>query len=82
MEPIACQTKKLKSLGVSFQFMTRSMAEEHHPLVVATLQCEPELRSIDAGRVHYIQIERCDPDTPFIVFFRPAKPGESHLEAF
>lgn len=81
LEPTACLTKKLKALGVSFQFMTRKMAEEHHPLVLATLQCEPELKQIDAGRIHRIQITRCDQDTPFVVFFRQIQPGETHIEA-
>jgi len=80
-EPTACLTKKLKALGVFYQFMTRKTAEQYHPLVVATLDCEPELKQIDAGRIHKIQIERCDPDTPFVVFFRQERPEETHIEA-
>jgi len=66
--PITRRT--LREKNVHLQFMSRSMCEGMHPLVIATLECQQHLMRLDAGRIHSVQIERCDPDTPFMVFFR------------
>jgi hypothetical protein len=65
--------------GVTIEHISAADAELHHPLVLATLDIDDELKLVARGRFHEVQVKRLDPLWPFVVIHRDACDWRAYL---